>query len=232
MKTVLRSLLCIVLGIVMCVGITSCSPKGSAMIDVDYISQLEKYPTGCESVSTVMALNYVGIDVTVDEFIDYYLPLGSRPTEGDDGQKVGSDPNKFFIGDPYDESGYGCYSPVIAKAVEDVLDSGYDGYKVKELKNKSLGSLCINYLDKDIPVIFWATMGMAEAKSGTKWIIEDTGEEFVWTKPMHCLLLVGYDDEYYYFNDPQVGKQCKYEKDDVEKAYEAMGKQAVVVMEK
>ena len=28
------------------------------------------YPTGCESVSAVMALQYAGVDITVDTFID------------------------------------------------------------------------------------------------------------------------------------------------------------------
>lgn len=231
MKTIIKSFISAIPALIICAGLISCFPAGSAMLDVDYISQLEDYPTGCESVSAVMALNYVGIDITVDEFINEHLPMGKLPKKNENGDKIGSDPNKCFIGNPYKESGYGCYSTVIANAIEDVIDSGYDGYKVKELKIESLDSLC-NYLDRDIPVIFWATMGMAEAKPGTEWIIEDTGEQFTWIKPMHCLLLVGYDDEYYYFNDPQKGKQCEYKKDDVAKAYKAMGSQAVIIMEK
>ena len=38
------------------------------IIRVPYIDQSVKYPTGCESVSTVMLLQYLGYEITVDEF--------------------------------------------------------------------------------------------------------------------------------------------------------------------
>ena len=37
-------------------------------IQVPYIDQSIKYPTGCESVSAVMLLKYLGYEITVDEF--------------------------------------------------------------------------------------------------------------------------------------------------------------------
>ena len=43
------------------------------IISVPYIDQSVKYPTGCESVSTVMLLQYLGYEITVDEFIENYL---------------------------------------------------------------------------------------------------------------------------------------------------------------
>ena len=48
-------------------------------LDAPFIDQREKYPTGCESVTAVMALQYAGVDVTVEEFIDGYLPQGEAP---------------------------------------------------------------------------------------------------------------------------------------------------------
>ena len=38
-------------------------------IDVPYINQSENYPTGCESVTTVMLLHYPGYDISVDDFV-------------------------------------------------------------------------------------------------------------------------------------------------------------------
>ena len=38
-------------------------------IQVPYIDQSVKYPTGCESVSAIMLLKFLGYDITVDEFI-------------------------------------------------------------------------------------------------------------------------------------------------------------------
>ena len=50
-------------------------------IDVPYIDQSKLYPTGCESVSTVMLLRFLGIDITVDEFIEKYLEKKSLKKE-------------------------------------------------------------------------------------------------------------------------------------------------------
>ena len=48
-----------------------------------------------------------------------------------------------------------------------------------------------------------------------------------------CLILVGYDDQYYYFNDPyQSGGLKAYARSVVEARYAAMGSQAVVIERK
>ena len=46
------------------------------IIKVPQINQ-SSYPTGCESVTTVMALNYQGYNISVDDFIDNYLNTSS-----------------------------------------------------------------------------------------------------------------------------------------------------------
>ena len=51
-------------------------------------------------------------------------------------------------------------------------------------------------------------------------------------RPEHCLLLVGYDQDYYYFNDPTAGRQYQYEKSACEAAYQGLHSQAVAVYEK
>ena len=50
------------------------TPSANAkIIDAPYIYQNFDYPNGCESVSTVMALQKAGINISVDSFIDNYL---------------------------------------------------------------------------------------------------------------------------------------------------------------
>ena len=44
--------------------------------NVPYIDQTNDYPTGCESISTIMCLHYWKINITPDEFID------KVPTDG------------------------------------------------------------------------------------------------------------------------------------------------------
>ena len=51
------------------------------IIEVPYIDQSVSYPTGCESVSATMLLQYLGYEITVDEFIRNYVtcvPLQER----------------------------------------------------------------------------------------------------------------------------------------------------------
>jgi len=46
---------------------------------------------------------------------------------------------------------------------------------------------------------------MKELIIGPAWRLKENGEVFTWISNEHCLLLVGYDEEKYYFNDPHNG---------------------------
>jgi uncharacterized protein YvpB len=61
------------------------------LIDVPYIDQTENWPTGCESVSAVMLLKYLGLPVTVDRFIHDYLPQEPMRRSGGNDVRAGSE---------------------------------------------------------------------------------------------------------------------------------------------
>ncbi len=204
--------------------------KGDGKVDAPFIDQRDKYPTGCESVTAVMALQYAGVEITVEEFIDQYLPQGEAPHYDEFGNYIGADPWEEFLGSPYSEEGWGCYAPVIAGAIEQVLsDREVSGLEVKELRGKDLSTLCEEYVENGVPVMVWATIDMEEPVESTEYILEDTGEEFTWIYPLHCLLLTGADEDFYYFNDPLAGKDVPYPKDQVETAYRGVGAQAIAL---
>lgn len=191
----------------------------SKIIQAPFISQLGKYPTGCESVTTVMALNHIGIDVSVDKFIDSYLTKTGVPF----------DPSISFGGNPRSTSGYGCYAPVIKKALDKALSG--KSYEAKVLNNVSLKTLCSQYIDKGIPVILWATMYMKTPYISSTWTYN--GKTINWIAPEHCLLLVGYDSNHYIFNDPLTSQpQTYYSKSSVETAYKGLNYQAIVLEKK
>ncbi len=199
------------------------------LLDVPYLSQVEEFPTGCESVSAVMALRYFGVDVSVADFIDGYLPLGSAPHWDESGAYVGCDPRIAFPGDPRTEEGWGCCAPVIEGALNRLLADRSDaGLAVMDLTGEEFSSLC-GYVDRGTPVLVWATISMAEPYVSDVFLIEGTGESYSWLYPMHCLLLTGYDEENYYFNDPMERKNTAYPKAAVEKAYDSLGQQAVIL---
>lgn len=55
------------------------------------------------------------------------------------------------------------------------------------------------------------------------------GDEVSWYMHEHCLVLIGYDRDSYYFADSTHGTISVFAKDLVAKRYEQMGKQSIVV---
>lgn len=180
---------------------TSLSEK---LIPVEYIDQTKDHPTGCESVSTIMCLHFFNIKITVNEFIDNYLEKGEMYYQGN--KLFAPHPNDKFIGTPYDSHSYGCYGHVIEKALNKLIDDKNlkDTFEVRNLQDVPMETIIKDYIDNDIPVIFWATINLLPTKLTTKWLVPETGEEYQWRGNEHCLLLVGYDNDkkQYIFNDP------------------------------
>ena len=139
---------------------------------------------------------------------------------------MGYDPREYFLGNPFSKEGWGCMAPVIEKALIKCIDhsrhevNNITGTPLKELKS---------YIDRDIPVIMWGTQGMAPAHVSRTWEIVGTEDTYTWISPNHCLLLVGYDDTGYYFNDPLTRKNCRYPADIAESRYNSMGKEAIAI---
>ncbi len=201
---------------------------GPVILDVPFIDQREKYPTGCESVSAVMALQYAGVDVTPEEFIDGYLPKGTAPYPDGEGNYISCDPRQAFPGDPYTHEGWGCYAPVILSAAEDILrERDVTSLSIEDLSGMGLDALCRDYVRRGIPVLVWDTIGMEPPQEDALLTLEETGEAFVWIYPMHCMVLVGMDRSQYYFNDPMEGKAVPFSKEAAELAYEGLGRQAL-----
>lgn len=197
-------------------------------IQVPYIDQSAKYPTGCESVSAVMLLQYLGYEITVDEFIGNCLEC--RCMELRDGILWGPDPNETFCGNPYDEESYGIYAKGLQKALERAAG---DKYCFIDETGTPMQELLERYIGQDIPVVFWACINMRKEIPGPEWKLLDTGAPFLWTSNEHCMLLVGYDEENYYFNDPYDNNGViGYSRKLVEKRHAAQNSMALGVAKK
>ena len=71
-------------------------------IDVPYIDQTGGGAlTGCESVTAVMFLQYLGCDISIYDFIDHYLEKEDFTEIG--GVLYGPSPYDKFVGNPYDK---------------------------------------------------------------------------------------------------------------------------------
>lgn len=211
------------------------------IIDVPYINQNE-IVSGCETVSATMLLRYYNYNISEKDFADNYL-IQKDWYQNSDGKIYGPDPNAAYPGNPYIKSGkncgFGSYACSTAKSIEKILD--LSKHEVKVTAGMNLDDLVVNYIDKDIPVLIWATMDMKPSSFGLSWIVNYTdesspykiGDVFTWTSGEHCLVLVGYDDNNYYFNDPYKNHGLiSYEKSLVKQRFLELGKQSIVILEK
>lgn len=194
-------------------------------ITVPYINQSTSYPTGCEIVSATMLLQYFSYTVSVDTMIRQYLDT-SDITKKDDSVYSG-DPNKAFIGTPYSVYSYGCYAPVITTSLNRVLKNGQAAINTT---GTALPELVTKYVENNIPIIIWASIDMKETHQTAAWVNMESGETVYWPSGEHCLVLVGYDEDNYYFNDPYKNKGIvKYQKEIVEKRFHELNEQSVVI---
>lgn len=192
-------------------------------LDVPYIGQSPRWPTGCESVSTVMLLQYLGYDLSVDGFIERYLDR--RDFERREGELYGPDPRRAFAGSPYDPDSFGCYAPVIAAALRRIVSDRFD---VKDETGKEISALLPAYIDRGMPVILWACIELRPSIVGPSWRLLESGETFTWRSNEHCMLLVGYDAASYFFNDPYENHGCvAYPRALVEQRHREQGMQAI-----
>lgn len=208
--------------------------NNSKVKKISGVSRINQYsiglPTGCETVSAVMLMKFYKLGISAKQFVNKYL-IRKKYSNG-----KGPDPNSAFVGSPYSTSNsFGIYAPAMTKSMNKYLKSTQ--YRAVNISGLSLNSIIKTYTKKGVPVMIWGTIGMKKTKKGVSWRINYTdsnskyrkGSMFTWVSPEHCLVLIGYDDNYYYFNDPATGQEEKYSKYSVEESYNSLGKQAIVL---
>jgi uncharacterized protein YvpB len=215
------------------------------LIEVPMVNQYPLLPVGCEIASAVSLAGFLGYNISLETFTDTYIThTGEAPDFGFTRIKAGTpenpgledilygpDPEKIFVGNPYGW-GYGCKAPVITEAMNRFFETAHSDflavtmYGLNEPDFKRL-------IAGGVPVIVWATLDMEpfEYRNPTKWTITETGEELQWYKGSHTLLMCGYDDDVFYFMDPNDKESyTPYSRDLFMTRYEEAGAQAVVVV--
>ncbi|MGW8114226.1 C39 family peptidase [Caproicibacterium sp. NSD3] len=222
-------------------GILGAIPD-TAWINVPYLSQEGNLPTGCELVSAYMVLQYYGVPISEDEWVSR-IPCTDLSSIDSWTGLAGPSPDECFVGNPYLPDGFGCFPPVIVNAMNQVLP---EGHRAVITTGTSLQELAESYVSVGKPVLVWATINMLPSYPSQTWMITDpgiqsvdyydygdsvTGEIFTWPANEHCLVLVGYDSDYYYFNDPYDGNGVKaYDRALVESRFLGLGCRSAVVL--
>ena len=192
--------------------------------NVPHLDQTTGYATACESLAAVSLLQYYGIEIEPGDFIRKHLPVADYPSVGEDGNLHGESPWEYFIGSPLRTNGYGCFSGAIQKAIDSVEPG-----KAVVLRDKTLDELCEQYVANGAPVMIWGTIRMQKTREGNSWILPN-GEWYTHIRPEHALLLIGWDENNYYFSDSLSAEAVTpYPVKDTKTAYDAMHRQAIVL---
>lgn len=203
--------------------------------DVPLINQNPTYPNGCEAASATMLLNYLGIDITLEDFINNYLPMSDVYEK--DGVRYGPNPAVSYAGDPKDTSrGWGVFEPVIANAITTILIEEKKNnpnleYNICENAEKYSLKTFLNQINGTFtPFLIWTTIDYKEAKEIYEWFSYDKKNTYTYPKNSHVVVVTGVDENYYYINDPlKDEKNIPVKKDLLETSFDSLGRQALLI---
>ncbi|MFJ8456486.1 C39 family peptidase [Bacillus paramycoides] len=196
--------------------------KESAMIEgVPFIKQLPELPRGCEVTSLAMLLQHKGVQV---DKMQLASEIHRIPFEQDG---LRGNPYEGFVGNIYtkSEQGYGVYhQPIFTLAEKYVPEKviNLTGREVQDLyKVISSGS--------PVWVIANTTFKPLSEDSFETW--NTSSGEVKITYYEHSVVVIGYDQNFVYMNDPLANNPRKaVPRAEFEKSWEQMGKQAITIL--
>ena len=194
---------------------------------VPLVMQNPELLTGCEITSITMVVNFYGYDYDKITMTDKYLDKSDN-FYYDNGQLFGPNPQKFFLGNPRSTSGYGlqCFSGTWVNTLNKVFEENKSEHYAEDISGRSLKDLEGEL--QSAPILISASIDMNPASPRVLFKDSETKEDVTTYRNFHCVVLVGYDEDYYYVNDP-LGTFSKLEKSRLERAYTSTGQQAVIV---
>ena len=185
---------------------------------VPTILQFPNYPTGCESVTLTILLNYYGYDVSVDEIINK-LKLGDKPYL-EENIWYGGNPELEFIGNPYDVESYGVYE----KPMYDVAVTYNNNFIMGT--GKSLSNL-LEIVKSGKPVMVWISYNLTVPYINSSWIYKPTMEKIEWKSGEHAVVIIGYNSKQVIVSDPYTGTVKYFNRSTFENRYNYFGKKNI-----
>jgi uncharacterized protein YvpB len=195
--------------------------KATAMLSAPIISQYPELRSGCEITTLAMMLQYYGITKSKLDLLPE-MKYDNTPVKMDNNKKIiyWGNPNLGFVGDVTGRTkGFGIYHTALMDLLKKYIPTAIDltGKSFEELEDK---------IADGIPVEVWTTIKFQES---VDWIEWDTAIGPIRTTFFeHAVLLVGYDKDNVYVNDPLNGlSQVKINKALFIRTWEMMEKQAI-----
>lgn len=180
--------------------------------------QYPNYPTGCEIISLYILLKYYKVEVTPEELVKN-INKGTLPYKEND-TYYGSNPEKYFIGNPKQSYSYGTYNEPIKQLA--------DKYKKNAISKTNFPAENIfNLLKENRPVIVWITMNLKKPYISATWNDIEDGSKVNWYSGEHAAVAVGYNKEEIILSDPYTGSIRYFNKDKFISVYNELGSRVV-----
>lgn len=202
-------------------------PQEHQIRDFPLIYQMPELPTGCEITAMTMVLHYYGYPVSKEVMASQYLPTVSANLHyGEDGYLYGNDLRKYFVGDPFSQSGYICGTEAILTASNGYLQNQNSSFQAIDKSGASAEEL-YELVSRDTPVMVWVTIGMEDRRTPEGWYTEN-GDYVDWSTNDHGAVLIGYTEDTVTIADPISGL-IEYSRSQFERVFASRANQCVVL---
>jgi uncharacterized protein YvpB len=195
--------------------------SASAKLDAPLVLQNPELPAGCEVTSLTMLLQFAGLSKNKMELAAEMPRDETKIILNEDGTpKYWGNPNVGFVGDVSRKvRGFGIYHAGLFPLLKNYIPKAID------LTNKPF-ELYEQQIAGGIPVLVWTTIDFSVPTSWVKW---DTASGPIQTTfAEHVVLLVGYDENSVFINDPRSGeKGFSVDKANFMDSWIAMGRQGL-----
>ncbi len=198
------------------------SPPKKVILDVPLISQNPELKYGCEVTSLAMVLQYAGIKVSKTELASKIKKDNDPLVVGKSGDiKHWGNPKDGFVGDMTGKKkGYAVYVQPLQELMEHYLPG-----RTVNLTGKPFDDV-LSQIKKGKPVVVWTTGDYKAPNRVESWQHGD--EQIKATLDLHAVVLVGFEPQFIYLNDPlAVKKDNKVNRQTFIQSWNALGKQAL-----
>ncbi|MEH7276478.1 C39 family peptidase [Neobacillus vireti] len=175
--------------------------KESVLLDVVLINQLPELRYGCEVTSLAMVLNHAGVKT---DKMELYRSIKKDPdpiTRAPNGDIISwGNPDEGFVGEMTGkQAGYAVFD----KPMEALVNQKLPGSAVN-LTNQPFEKV-LDHVSAGYPVVVWTT---GDYRLPDRWEQWNHGQQVIKTPlDLHAVVLVGYNANYVYLNDPLSGKK-------------------------
>ncbi len=173
------------------------------LLPVQGIYQKPELPNGCEATSLAALLRYYGYPADKVELAYGFIPredFAESMTE-----RFGPDPETAYAGDPAG-TGFYCFAQPLAQGANAYLEGIGAPERAVDLTGCTPFVLR-KTLASGRPVAVWTTLRMEALAYSTTYWWQFSGSETLYIPQtnLHCVLLHGYDSDFYYLFDPLYG---------------------------